>query len=91
MEQELLEMLKARLGISTDKRDLLLKQIIQGIIDECKMMYGVKIIYCPCHVLFVLDWATWKYNHPDSEVTPRSILFRLHNLIVKEVASEDVG
>ena len=38
-----LQLLKDRLGISTDSRDSVLYAIIDGILDECKNVHGVRI------------------------------------------------
>ncbi len=61
----------------TDSRDSVLYAIIDGILDECENVHGVRIAEERCdHILLVLDWATWKYNHPEDGVIPRSIRFR---------------
>lgn len=89
-----LQLLKDRLGISTNSRDSVLYAIIDGLIDECDNEYGVKLSDDRYNdILFLLDWATWKYNHPEDGVIPRSIKFRLNNRIVKAVAKdgENVG
>ena len=84
-----LQLLKDRLGISTDSRDSVLYAIIDGILDECENVYGVRITEERYdHILLVLDWATWKYNHPEDGVIPRSIRFRLNNLMIKVVQNE---
>ena len=73
-----LQLLKDRLGISTDSRDSVLYAIIDGILDECENVYGVRITEERYdHILLVLDWATWKYNPSrrwgDSEEHPVSV------------------
>ncbi|BDZ81412.1 hypothetical protein [Claveliimonas bilis] len=89
MEKTVLPLLKARLGISSEVRDPLLAAIIKGIVSECKETYGIELKESPDHILFVLDWATWKYQHPEDGVTPRSIQFRLKNLIIKKECTID--
>ena len=87
-----LQLLKDRLGISTDSRDSVLYAIIDGILDECENVCGVRITEerydtsCLCWI-----GLTWKYNHPEDGVIPRSIRFRLNNLMVKAVQNEDLG
>ncbi len=89
MVEAVIDLLKARLGISTSKRDDILCAIIDGIVSDCKETHGIELkAEIPGHVMLVLDWATWKYNHPEDGVTPRSIQFRVKNLIVKK-ACED--
>lgn len=92
MRNTVLQLLKDRIGISTSSRDSVLFAIIDGIIDECKAVYGIELKEERYdHILLVLDWATWKYNHPEDGVIPRSIRFRLNNLMVKAVQNEDLG
>lgn len=88
MDKEVLNLLKARLGITSDVRDPILQAIIKGIISECKNTHGIEMKNEADHILFVLDWATWKYQHPEDGTTPRSIQFRLKNLIIKKECTE---
>lgn len=84
-----LQLLKERLGISTESRDSVLYAIIDGILDECRYMHGIYLSEeRNSDILLVLDWATWKYNHPEDGVIPRSIQFRIHNLTIKAVQNE---
>lgn len=81
-----LQLLKERLGISTESRDSVLYAIIDGILDECRYMHGIYLSEeRNSDILLVLDWATWKYNHPEDGAIPRSIQFRIHNLTIKAV------
>ena len=43
LNEEIMPLLKARLGISTDVRDKLLKALIDGIISECKNTHGIEL------------------------------------------------
>lgn len=93
MKDKVLPLLKARKGISeaTTVRDPLLSAIIEGIESDCKETHGIELDpEKPNHVIFLLDWATWKYDNPQDGTTPRSIQFRLHNLIIKEARNSDV-
>ena len=89
LNEEIMPLLKARLGISTDVRDKLLKALIDGIISECKNTYGIELDEWPEHIMFVLDWATWKYQHPEDGTTPRSIQYRLKNMIIQKECRND--
>lgn len=94
MKEEILLLLKARLGIATSARDPLLYIMIDGIISDCKNTHGVTLNESqPEHIMFVLDWATWKYQHPEDGTTPRSIQFRLKNLIIQKAgeSNADMG
>lgn len=90
MEKEVLPLLKARLGISAQSRDAVLNAIIGGIVAECKDTHGIVLdTGNPNHILFVLDWAAWKYSHPEDGSTPRSIQFRLNNLVIQKAGRAD--
>ena len=90
MESAVLPLLKARLGISTDSRDALLNALINGITSDCQNTHGIVLQDSrPEHIMFVLDWATWKYQHPEDGITPRSIQFRLKNLIIQKAGEPD--
>lgn len=83
------QLLKDRVGISTNSRDPVLYAIIDGILDECENVYGIHITEERYDlILLILDWATWKYNHPEDGVIPRSIRFRINNLMIKAVQDE---
>ncbi|MFV0527758.1 MAG: hypothetical protein ACK5MN_03410 [Lachnospiraceae bacterium] len=85
MKEQVLSLLKARKGISTDIRDVLLLAIISGIISDIKYVNGIELDESNAgHTMLVLDWATWKYDHPEDGAVPRSIQYRLHNLIIKK-------
>ena len=85
MAELILPILKARVGISTNVRDALLTLLINGIVSDCKETHGITLDKDKDdHVMFVLDWATWKYNHPEDGTTPRSIQYRLKNLIIQK-------
>jgi len=37
----------------------------------------------PYHLMFVVDYATWRYQSRDSDgAMPRHLQFRLHNLMI---------
>lgn len=90
MDEKVLPLLKARLGISSGIRDPLLNAIINGIVSDCQNTHGIMLEESKAdQVLFILDWATWKYQHPEDGTTPRSIQLRLKNLIIKKEAKVD--
>ena len=84
-----LSLVKARLGISMTVRDTYLTAIIEGIITELKTEKGLVLDGAnPYHLMFVVDYATWRYQSRDSvKGMPRHLQFRLHNLIVHSVGS----
>lgn len=85
MDQALAHALvKARLGITTAVRDEYLAAIICGVIDELTKEKGITLDpNNACHLMFVVDYATWRYQNRDSpEGMPRHLQFRLHNLVI---------
>ena len=81
---QVLELVKARLGITTAVRDVYLTAIIEGIIKELTDEKGLALDGAnPYHLMFVVDYATWRYQSRDeSGAMPRHLQFRLHNLMI---------
>lgn len=86
-----LELTKARLGISTQVRDSYLAAIINGIIKELEDEKGLVLDGAnPYHLMFVVDFATWRYQSRDIEGDmPRHLQFRLHNLLIHAAKESD--
>ena len=79
-----LEVAKQRLGISSTVRDTYLLAIIDGVIKELDEEKGLAMdLANPYHLIFVVDYATWRYQSRDATgAMPRDLQFRLHNLII---------
>jgi hypothetical protein len=79
-----LSLVKARLGISSEVRDTYLTAIIDGIVKELTDEKGLSLDGDnPYHLMFVVDFATWRYQNRDTmEAMPRHLQFRLHNLMI---------
>lgn len=80
----ILQLVKDRLGISTNVRDTYLAAIIDGVLKELEDEKGLVLdganLY---HLIFVVDYVTWRYQSRDSDgAMPRHLQFRLHNLMV---------
>jgi hypothetical protein len=77
-------LVKERLGIKTDVRDIYLTTIVDGVIKELEDEKGLALDGAnPYHLMFVVDYATWRYQNRDTmEAMPRHLQFRLHNLII---------
>jgi len=75
---------KDRLGIRTTVRDTYLTAIVDGVIRELEDEKGVALDGDnPAHLMFCVDYATWRYQSRDSTgALPRHLQFRLHNLII---------
>lgn len=77
-------LVKERLGIKTAVRDTYLTAIVDGVIKELEEEKGLVLDGAnPYHLMFVVDYATWRYQSRDSDAgLPRHLQFRLHNLII---------
>lgn len=78
----ILDLVKARIGISTDVRDAYLEAIISGVLDELEKEKNIKLNEDDNHqLMFVVNYATWKYDNRDSgDAMPRHLQWDLHNL-----------
>ncbi len=93
--ETVLQLVKARLGITTNVRDSYIEAIVQGVIKELEDVQGLVLDGAnPYHLMFVVDYATWRYQNRDSEgAMPRHLQFRLHNLMIhanKESDDNDI-
>ena len=80
-EGQLLELLKLKLGISTNLRDKPLKKIISSVITELTENLGVDLVSDRAdHEMFVVDFAAYRYE--GGVDMPRHLQWRLHNLQV---------
>jgi len=86
-----LELVKKRIGISSSVRDEYLTKIIEGVTDELESHQGLSINLDSPHILmFVVDFATWRYQNRDTHNgMPRHLQFRLHNIVISSVNKDD--
>ena len=77
-------LVKERLGIKSNVRDTYLTAIVDGVIKELEDEKGLALDGAnPYHLMFVVDFATWRYQSRDeSGAMPRHLQFRLHNMII---------
>ena len=77
-------LVKERLGIKTNVRDTYLTAIVDGVLKELKDEKGLALDEAsPHHLMFVVDYATWRYQSRDKDTgMPRHLQYRLHNLFV---------
>ena len=77
-------LVKERLGIRTNVRDIYLTAIVDGVVKELEEEKGLALDGAnPYHLMFVVDYATWRYQSRDSDAgLPRHLQFRLHNLMI---------
>ena len=77
-------LVKDRLGIRTKVRDTYIAAIVDGVVKELEEEKGLVLdsanLY---HLMFVADYATWRYQSRDSDgAMPRHLQYRLHNLMI---------
>jgi hypothetical protein len=79
-----LTLVKDRLGIRSTVRDAYLTAIVSGVIRELEDEKGIVLVEDDAsHLLFVCDYASWRYQSRDSDgAMPRHLQFRLHNLVI---------
>ena len=79
-----LGVVKERLGLRTAVRDVYLSAIIDGVVKELEDEKGLVLDGTnPYHLMFVVDYSSWRYQSRDSDTgLPRHLQFRLHNLII---------
>lgn len=90
-----LALTKARLGITSNVRDELIQAIIDAIIVELQNEKGLSLDWdSPNHLMFVADYATWRYqsvtlvNPTGTLEMPSHILLRLHGLMLSAYRSD---
>ncbi|EAC4061236.1 hypothetical protein G6R42_000802 [Listeria monocytogenes] len=80
----ILELVKAREGISSKVRDTYLLAIIDGVIQELESEKSIALDEKDAnHLMFIVDYTSWRYNNRDSDSMPRHLQYRLHNLIIQ--------
>lgn len=83
METQALPLLKARLGITTNVRDAYLTAILTGIKSELNDVQGVTLnIDSSAHLMFLVDYAEYRYSNKGNPIMPRHLQWRLHNLLI---------
>ena len=85
MDREIvLGVVKERLGLRTVVRDTYLLAIVDGVLKELEDEKGLVLDGAnPYHLIFVVDYVTWRYQSRDSDTgMPRHLQYRLHNLII---------
>jgi len=80
----IVQLVKERLGIKTNIRDMYLIAIARGVVAELEDEKGLTLDSAsPNHLIFVVDYASWRYQNKDSDKgMPRDLQFRLHNLYI---------
>lgn len=80
----ILDLLKQKVGISTEVRDAYLTSIIESIITELEDEKGLNLDSENMnHIMFIVDYAESRYYSRDTDKSlPRHLQWRLHNLLI---------
>lgn len=80
----ILQLVKARLGITSPVRDTYLTAIVEAVKHELTDEKGILLeANNPNHLMFVVDLAAWRYESKDNTgAMPRHLQYRLHNLVI---------
>lgn len=80
----ILELVKARIGISSNIRDTYLVAIIKGVIDELEKEKGITLNpQSNNHIMFIVNYSEWRYSNRDSSKgLPKNLQWDLKNLYV---------
>ncbi|MGF9909405.1 hypothetical protein [Brevibacillus porteri] len=83
-QDQILALVKERLGIRTAARDTYLAAIVRGVVKELEDEKGLALQTDNAyHLMFCVDYSTWRYQSRDSDgAMPRHLQFRLHNLMI---------
>ena len=83
MFESALELVKARLGITSTARDVYLKAVISGVVSELSGIRGITLNEnIQAHLMFVVDYAEWRYSSRENPVMPRYLQSAMHNLMI---------
>ena len=83
-EDKILGLVKATLGYKSAVRDELLKAIIKSVADELETQKRITLNYDNSeHLMFVVDYAVFRYENKGAGTLPRNLEYRLRNLMVK--------
>ena len=81
---KILGLVKATLGYKSTVRDELLKVIVKSVIDELEIQKRITLKYDNAeHLMFIVDYAVFRYENKGAGTLPRNLEYRLRNLIVK--------
>lgn len=87
MTESVLALVRAKMGITSTIRDAYITAIINGIIKELQTVQGIAIDETNiAHLMFIVDYAEYRYSNKDNPTMPRHLQFRLHNLMVSNKA-----
>ena len=82
--ETILQLVKGSLGMNNTFRDAYLTNLIQGIIDELTKEKGITIDPADSnHLMFIVDYAAWRFTSKDDPEMPKHLKWRLKNLYIR--------
>ena len=91
----IVSLIKARLGITSNVRDIYITAIADAVVKELEDEKGIALEPDNAnHLLFCVDYATWMYQNKSTVdimkyqsgsvggAMPRYLQYRLHNLMI---------
>ena len=83
-EDKILNLVKATLGYKSSVRDEFLKVIVKSVVDELEIQKRIKLDFENAeHLMFIVDYAVFRYENKGGGTIPRNLEYRLRNLIIK--------
>ena len=85
IKADILAILKADIGITTDRQDVRLSAMVDGIEKELKERQGIALDYETRidHAMFIVDYVRYRYTN-QRDPMPEHLRWRLRNLFVGE-------
>lgn len=85
-EELILTLVKQRLGITSNARDIYLQHIIKGVIDNLTKIRGIALTPDRNdHLFFVVRYAVWEYQNKDKDAgMPIWLRLELNNIMMKQ-------
>lgn len=90
MKDKLLQVVKWRLGITTNIKDEFIKFLIESTLKEMKSQHKMELTDENHEEKaelreFIVDYVCFKYKNTDYKGIPRFLQFRLHNLKINRM------
>lgn len=77
---KVLNLVKLKEGIKSDKRDEYINSLIESSFKELVDVKGIEIdLANPSHVTFIADWTYYQYINKDHPEMPRFLKQKLHD------------
>jgi hypothetical protein len=80
--QQIVELVKASKGITSNVRDIYLTAIVEAVVKELTDERGLLLDSSNSyHLMFCVDYSVFRYEKPKEDM-PRHLKYRLHSLTI---------